>query len=98
MNEFDVHTHTFLDTEEQREFAHSLFWLNLYLNAFDESKKPYRIDYNTILVSYHQWKGNNLEFFCEDQTVCYFLFNPQQDSKAAREALFQELQEFLSGQ
>ena len=73
----------------------SIFMLNLYLNAVDQ--KPYTIDYNTLLMSYHLWSGSDLEEFCEKQTISYFLFNPQNDSAEAREAFYMEIREFLGG-
>ncbi|AKA33917.1 MAG: hypothetical protein CMH48_11970 [Muricauda sp.] len=88
---------TFLDFEEKKELDRSVFWLNMYLNGFQPAKKPYKIDYNTLLVSYHLWQGDDLDEFCFDQANSYFLFNPEYDSRAAREALFLEIREFLSG-
>ncbi|UJH67866.1 hypothetical protein [Allomuricauda sp. SCSIO 65647] len=93
----DSLTPTFLEFEEKQDLEQSVFWLNMYLNGFQEAKKPYRIDYNTLLMSYHLWKGDDLDEFCFDQANSYFLFNPEYDSRAAREALFLEIREFLAG-
>ncbi len=77
--------------------AYSIFKLNIYLNALKDEDKPYIIDYNTLLMSYHMWQGDNLDDFCEKQTISYFLFNPNHDSAEAREALYLEIREFLGG-
>ncbi|WP_435622841.1 hypothetical protein [Flagellimonas sp.] len=76
---------------------YSIFRLNLYLNGLGDAYKPYKIDYHTVLTSYYLWGGKNLEEFCQDQTVSYFLMNPMNDSPEAREALSLEIREFLSG-
>lgn len=89
-------TSSFL-TYEPKNLDYSIFQLNLYLNAYDGVHKPYRIDYNTLLMSYHMCKGSNLDEFCQDQTIGYFLLNPLKDSAEAREAFYIEIQEFLSG-
>lgn len=75
----------------------SLIKLNLYLNATDRKEKPYHIDYNILLLSYQMWEGKNLEEFCKKQTLSYFLFNPQHDSAEAREAMYMDIREFLTG-
>lgn len=93
--EIQPHSSSFLFNNEDNIDKHSIYMLNLYLNAFD--KKPYSIDYNTILMSYHLWKGSDIEDFCESQTVSYFLFNPQNDSAEAREAFYMDIREFLIG-
>jgi len=75
----------------------SLIKLNLYLSASDLSSKPYQIDYNVLLLSYQMWGGKSLEEFCKKQTLSYFLFNPQNDSAEAREAMYMDIREFLMG-
>ncbi|MBS9461437.1 hypothetical protein LV716_13750 [Flagellimonas sp. HMM57] len=89
-------TFSFL-TNEYSELDSSVFLLNLYLNGYNASNKPYKIDYNTLLVSYHLWEGSDLDEFCHDQALGYFLFNPLNDSAEAREAFSIEIREFLSG-
>ncbi|WP_350285285.1 hypothetical protein [uncultured Croceitalea sp.] len=91
------HSPSFLFDEELGLSDLSIFKLNLYLNAIDADAKPYQIDYNTLLMSYHLWKGSDLEEFCEKQTISYFLFNPQNDSAEAREAFYMDIREFLGG-
>ncbi|PRX54241.1 hypothetical protein [Flagellimonas meridianipacifica] len=83
--------------DETLNFNHSIFRLNLYLSGYSEAYKPYKIDYHTVLTSYYLWGGQNLEEFCQDQTLSYFLLNPINDSPEAREALSLEIREFLSG-
>ena len=73
----------------------SLVNLNFILNGLDNDKKPYKIDYQLVMISYSLWKGNNLDEFCHRQALSYFLFNPQNDSAVAREALYIEIREFL---
>ncbi len=82
---------------EPKNLEYSIFQLNLYLNGYDEVHKPYRIDYNILLMSYHLCKGIDLDEFCQDQTIGYFLLNPTQDSAEAKEAFYMEIREFLSG-
>ena len=65
----------------------SLISLNLILNGLDNEKKPYKIDYQNVMMSYSLWKGTCLDEFCHKQALSYFLFNPQNDSAVAREAL-----------
>lgn len=89
------HATSFLFNSEFDINKESIFMMNLYLNAVDE--KPYSIDYNTLLMSYHLWKGDDIEDFCENQTISYFLFNPQNDSAGAREAFYMDIREFLIG-
>jgi len=86
---------SFLFNNELAINSKSIFMLNLYLNGLD--KKPYTIDYNTLLMSYHLWKGDDIEDFCEKQTISYFLFNPLNDSAGAREAFYMDIREFLIG-
>ncbi|MEN1783616.1 MAG: hypothetical protein AAGF77_00620 [Bacteroidota bacterium] len=88
---------SFLCNEIEELNAASLIKLNLYLNSTDSNFKPYQIDYNVLLLSYRMWQGTDLEEFCEKQTLSYFLFNPQNDSAEAREAMFMDIREFLSG-
>lgn len=83
-------------TDDYKNLDHSIFLLNLYLNGYEEVK-PYKIDYNTVLMSYHMWKGKNLDEFCQSQTLSYFLLNPNNDSAEAREAFCIEIREFLLG-
>jgi len=82
---------------EKLNLEYSVFCLNLYLNGFSEADKPYKINYQTVLTSYYLWKGRNLEEFCQNQTLSYFLMNPLNDSPEAREAFSLEIREFLSG-
>ncbi|MDT0607031.1 hypothetical protein [Croceitalea rosinachiae] len=89
------HTSSFLFDSKDAIDEQSIFMLNLYLSAIAE--KPYTIDYNTLLMSFHLWKGSNIEEFCEKHTISYFLFNPQNDSAEAREAFFMDIREFLIG-
>jgi len=89
------YTSSFLINSEYDIDYQSMFMLNLYLNEIDQ--KPYTIDYNTLLMSYNLWKGNDVEDFCEKQVISYFLFNPQNDSAEAREALYMDIREFLLG-
>ena len=89
--------HSFLFDDDQRLDHASLIKLNLYLNSTDKNFKPYQIDYNILLLSYQMWKGKDLEEFCEKQTLSYFLFNPQNDSAEAREAMYMDIREFLIG-
>ena len=88
---------SFLFNEGKEPSLNSLINLNLILNGLEFDKKPYQIDYQVLLMSYSSWKGNNLDEFCHKQTLSYFLFNPQNDSAVAREALFIEIREFLAG-
>ncbi len=83
--------------DDKQNLDYSIFRLNLYLNGLGDADKPYKIDYQTVLTSYYLWGGQNLEEFCQDQTVSYFLMNPLNDSPEAREALSLEIREFLSG-
>lgn len=84
-------------TCEPKSLDYSIFQLNLYLNGYDEAHKPYKIDYNTLLMSYHLCPGKNLDEFCQDQTISYFLLNPAHASAEAREAFYIEIREFLAG-
>ena len=84
-------------TNQPEDLDYSVFQLNLYLNAYADSLKPYKIDYHTILMSYHLWGKRDVEEFCQKQTVSYFLMNPMYDSPEAREALSLEIREFLTG-
>ncbi len=88
---------SFLCNDNKELDASSLIKLTLYLNAADTSLKPYQLDYNVLLLSYQMWGGTSLEEFCEKQTLSYFLFNPQQDSAEAREAMYMDIREFLMG-
>lgn len=83
--------------DDCKNLDYSIFMLNLYLNGFDKEDKPYKIDYNTLLMSYHMWKGKDLDEFCQSQTLSYFLLNPNNDSAEAREAFCIEIREFLLG-
>ncbi|MBT8238424.1 MAG: hypothetical protein HKO81_02395 [Flavobacteriaceae bacterium] len=94
---YEVEPRSFLIDQDNKLNYSALFKLNLYLNALDTHKKPYTIDYNTLLLSYHMWKGKNVEEFCEKQTISHFLFNPQNDSAEAREAFYMDIREFLLG-
>ncbi|SHG20572.1 hypothetical protein [Flagellimonas flava] len=84
-------------TYESKSLDYSIFQLNLFLNGYDEVSKPYKIDYNTLLMSYHLSPGRSLDEFCQDQTIGYFLLNPTYDSAEAREAFCLEIREFLTG-
>ncbi len=84
-------------TDEHANLDYSIFQLNLILNGYDNADKPYKIDYNVLLMSYHLWDGKDLEEFCQKQTISYFLLNPTNDSAEAREAFSLEIREFLSG-
>ncbi|SNZ00412.1 hypothetical protein [Flagellimonas pacifica] len=84
-------------TNEPDNLDYSIFQLNLYLNGYGELHKPYKIDYNTLLMSFHFWKGKDIDEFCQDQTLGYFLLNPTYDSAEAREAFCIEIREFLMG-
>ncbi len=88
---------SFLFDKHDQLSSSSLIKLNLYLNSSDNSIKPYQIDYNVLLLSYQMWQGTDLEEFCEKQTLSYFLFNPQNDSAEAREAMYMDIREFLMG-
>lgn len=88
---------SFLFEEDDKLSQDSLINLNLILNGLANDKKPYQIDYNTLLMSYSLWKGKNLDEFCHKQALSYFLFNPQNDSAVAREALYIEIREFFTG-
>jgi hypothetical protein len=88
---------SFLFKEDNKLCKDSLINLNLILNGLANDKKPYQIDYNTLLMSYSLWKGTNLDEFCHKQALSYFLFNPKNDSAVAREALYIEIREFLTG-
>lgn len=83
--------------DDYRSLDYSVFLLNLYLNGYNTKDKPYSIDYNTLLMSYHAWKGRDLDEFCQSQTLSYFLLNPRNDSAEAREAFCIEIREFLLG-
>lgn len=93
----DLSMNSFLFNDKKELDASSLIKLNLYLNSSDQSVKPYQIDYNVLLLSYSMWEGKSLEEFCEKQTLSYFLFNPQNDSAEAREAMYMDIREFLMG-
>lgn len=83
---------------EYEGLDYHIFQLNLYLNAYSEAQKPYKIEYTTLLASYHQWKGKDVDEFCLNQTLGYFLSNPTtHDSVGAREAFCIEIREFLLG-
>lgn len=88
---------SFLFNDRKELDASSIIKLSLYLNTSDQSLKPYQIDYNVLLLSYQMWEGKSLEEFCEKQTLSYFLFNPQNDSAEAREAMYMDIREFLTG-
>ena len=88
-------TPTFLNSEKE-DFEESIIKLNVYLNETDEKKKPYKIDYQTLLMSYKRWNGKDLDEFCYRQTISNFLLNPNNDSNVAKEAFFIEIREFLS--
>jgi len=88
---------SFLFEEDEKLCKDSLINLNLILNGLANDQKPYQINYNTLLMSYSLWKGKDLDEFCHKQALSYFLFNPQNDSAVAREALFIEIREFLIG-
>ena len=88
---------SFLFGEDKPPCKDSLINLNLILNGLDNDKKPYQIDYQMLLMSYSLWKGTDLEEFCFKQALSYFLFNPQNDSAVAREALFIAIREFFTG-
>ena len=88
---------SFLCNDNNELDASSLIRLNLYLNCTDHSVKPYQIDYNVLLLSYHLWEGKSFEEFCKKQTLSYFLFNPHHDSAEAREAMYMDIREFLMG-
>jgi len=75
----------------------SLLKLNVILNGMPDTAKPYKIDYTILLLSYQKWQGKDLEEFCHKQTISYFMFNPENDSAEAREALFFDIREFLLG-
>jgi len=79
---------SFLFEEDEKLCKDSLINLNLILNGLANDQKPYQINYNTLLMSYSLWKGKDLDEFCHKQALSYFLFNPQNDSAVAREALF----------
>lgn len=91
-----TNTTSFL-AHEYENLDYSIFQLNLFLNAYGEVHKPYKIDYNILLMSYHLWKGGDIDEFCQDQTISYFLLNPSYDSAEAREAFCMEIREFLLG-
>ncbi len=93
----DLSMDSFLFNDKKELEPSSLIKLNLYLNSSDQSFKPYQIDYNILLLSYGMWEGRNLEEFCKKQTLSYFLFNPQNDSAEAREAMYMDIREFLMG-
>lgn len=88
---------SFLVKGEQELDLSALVKLSLYLHATDEASKPYQIDYTILLMSYKLWGSKSLEEFCVNQTLSYFLFNPQNDSAVAREAMYMEIREFLMG-
>ncbi len=88
---------SFLFEENTKVCKDSLITLNLILNGLASEKKPYQINYHTLLMSYSLWQGTDLDDFCHKQALSYFLFNPQNDSEVAREALFIEIREFLAG-
>jgi len=88
---------SFLMNSENELEQSSFLKLSLYLNTPNYASKPYAIDFNTLLMSYHSWKGSDIEEFCEKHTISYFLLNPQNDSAEAREALYLDIREFLMG-
>ncbi len=91
-----THASSFLASEYEN-LDYSIFQLNLFLNAYSDGQKPYKIDYNVLLMSYRQWNGSDIDEFCQDQTIGYFLLNPSNDSAEAREAFCMEIREFLLG-
>ena len=95
-NNFDLQLPSFLAIET-RSLDYSIFLLNLYLNGYGDQHKPYKIDYHILLVSYRMCKHQDLEEFCQDQTLGYFLLHPWDDSPEAREAFYIEIKEFLDG-
>lgn len=84
-------------SQEDKSLEQLIFRLNLYLGGVCKHQKPYRIDYNILMMSYHLWSGHNLDEFCHKQTISHFLFNPEDDSVEAREAYYMEIREFLEG-
>ncbi|GMN09322.1 hypothetical protein MTsPCn9_02220 [Croceitalea sp. MTPC9] len=88
---------SFLCKEDDCLCENALITLNLILNGLNSDKKPYKIDYHMLMMSYSLWKGDNLDEFCHKQALSYFLFNPINDSAVAREALYIEIREFLTG-
>ena len=88
---------SFLFDKDNHLDFNSLIKLNIYLNMENQDLKPYQIDYNVLLLSYQMWGGKSFEEFCRKQTLSYFLFNPQNDSAEAREAMYMDIREFLIG-
>ncbi|KPM31650.1 Hypothetical protein I595_2145 [Croceitalea dokdonensis DOKDO 023] len=88
---------SFLFAHHQEPNEQAMVSLSILLNTSDATSKPYAIDYNTLLVSYHLWNGNTIEEFCQKQTISYFLFHPEQDSPVARESFYLDIREFLVG-
>lgn len=84
-------------TNDPNELDYSIFRLNLYLSGYGEAYKPYKIDYQILMISYHLWNGKDLDEFCQEQTISYFLMHPTHASPEAREAFCLEIREFLSG-
>lgn len=85
--------------KEYKNLDYPIFQLNLYLGAYNDEQKPYKIEYNTLLTSYHGWRGKDLDEFCLNQTLGHFLSNPKttKESPGAREAFCLEIREFLLG-
>nr|WP_299383704.1 hypothetical protein [Allomuricauda sp.] len=93
-NKFDLQLPSFLPYEP-KTLEYSIFQLNLYLCGYSTSQKPYTIDYHLLLMSYHANRHKDLDEFCQNQTISYFLMHPNNDSAEAREAFYIEIREFL---
>ena len=68
------HIPSFLFDAESALDETSLLKLSLILSGLSTENKPYKIDYTTLLMSYGAWKGQNLDEFCHEQTISYFMF------------------------
>lgn len=95
--EYDVGIISFL-YDEYKDMDYHIFQLNLCLGAYTDEQKPYKIEYNTLLASYAQWRGKNVDEFCLNQTLGHFLSNPTpHNSLGIKEAFSLEIREFLLG-
>lgn len=85
--------------EEYDEMDYHIFHLNLCLGAYNDEQKPYKIEYNTLLASYYQWRGKSVDEFCLNQTLGHFLANSTttKSSVGFREAFCLEIKDFLLG-
>ena len=92
----DKTENSFLSVEALSKHS-TLFYLNLYLGGFEAARKPYKIHYQLLMISWEQWGKRKVDEFCHRETLSYFMFNAKMDSPVAREAYYHEIKEFITG-